>query len=231
MTLVDAIDEFSHEMSNACSPTCTKADLLALQLFKEQLLRAGNPALDAVPPLLRDFLSLRYVEAAPSIELPPPDDLIRLLSRLFESVATKTGEKVDDKCLPILEELSRTLPAALKIGESLSTHIATHGGAFSFPEFLTTFADGGRSSYDVDAPNGKGAGALESYFRILKVEGSRVELEDLISDERVWPVVFPDQVAQLIEPGYVMNLEIVRVNEEWQIAACGFTYPPGTDLP
>jgi hypothetical protein len=127
--------------------------------------------------------------------------------------------------------LSANLPRALEITAALSNHLAERGGAFSFPEFLTTFAEGGQSSYDIAvAGEGEGPGAVEGYFRVVRVEGSSVEVQELISEERYSPVICPAEVARLIEPFYIVNLEIVRVEEGWQIAACGFAYPPGTDI-
>jgi hypothetical protein len=124
-----------------------------------------------------------------------------------------------------------TVPRALEITAALSKHLTERGGAFSFPEFLTTFAEGGQSSYDIAvAGEGQGPGAVEGYFRVLRVEGSSMEVQELISEERYAPVICPDEVARLIEPFYIVNLEIVRVEEGWQIAACGFAYPPGTDI-
>jgi site-specific recombinase XerD len=66
--------------------------------------------------------------------------------------------------------------------------------------------------------------------RIIRVEGSLVEAEDLISEERVWPIIFPFEVAVLLDRAYVINLELVRTKEGWQIASCGFAYPPGTEI-
>ena len=62
------------------------------------------------------------------------------------------------------------------------------------------------------------------------MQGSAVEAEELISDDRVWPIEFPSDAASLLDVGYIVNLELVRKVEGWQIAACGFTYPPGTEI-
>jgi hypothetical protein len=93
---------------------------------------------------------------------------------------------------------------------------------------LTSFEEGGSSQYDIDVPGN--VGAIDGYFRIIRVEGSSVEAEELISDERVWPIVFPSEVAALLDDGYIINLELVRKPEHWQIAGCGFAYPPGTEI-
>jgi hypothetical protein len=62
------------------------------------------------------------------------------------------------------------------------------------------------------------------------VEGASVEAEELISEERVWPIIFPSEAAALLEDGYIINLELVRKPEGWQIAGCGFAYPPGAEI-
>jgi hypothetical protein len=102
------------------------------------------------------------------------------------------------------------------------------GGAFSFPEFLTSFEEGGSSQYDIDVPGN--VGAIDGYFRIIRVDGVLAEAEELISEERVWPIVFPFEVAALLDDGYIINMELVRKMEGWQIVGCGFTYPPGTEI-
>jgi hypothetical protein len=57
-----------------------------------------------------------------------------------------------------------------------------------------------------------------------------IEAVELISDERIWPIVFPEHVAGMLNDAYVMNLELVLDLGKWQIAGCGFTYPPGTEF-
>lgn len=73
-------------------------------------------------------------------------------------------------------------------------------------------------------------GAVEGYFRIARIEGSCVEAEDLISEETIWPIRFPGEIALLLRQDYIINLELVRAADGWQIAASGFCYPPGTKL-
>ncbi|HSE38485.1 MAG TPA: hypothetical protein VLG74_14365, partial [Blastocatellia bacterium] len=128
----------------------------------------------------------------------------------------------------MLNELRRSLPRALAITDALTAALRARGGAFTFPEFLTSFEEGGGSQYDIDVA-GK-VGAIDGYFRIVRVEGSVVEAEELISEERLWPIVFPAEAAELLEEGYIINLELVRNLEGWRIAGCGFAYPPGTEI-
>ena len=127
-----------------------------------------------------------------------------------------------------------TLPRADEISKLLSDWLRERGGAFSFPEYLTTFEEGGRSQYDIDdsadSDDSNEVRVLDGYFRILRVEGSLVEAEELVTGKRVWPIVFPSHVAVLLERAYTINLEVVRTGEGWQITGCGFAYPPGTDV-
>jgi hypothetical protein len=118
------------------------------------------------------------------------------------------------------------LPRAIEVFHRLSRNLA--GGAFGFAEFLTTFEEGGRARYDFDLAGE--VGAREGYFRVLKVEGCSIEAEEMITAARVSPVLFPEEVACLMEEGMVINLEIVRSKTGWQIIACGFVYPPGTEV-
>ncbi|HST22533.1 MAG TPA: hypothetical protein VLR90_15525, partial [Blastocatellia bacterium] len=88
--------------------------------------------------------------------------------------------------------------------------------------------EGGHSSYDLDEIGE--VGAIEGYFRITRIEGAMAEAEEVITEERVWPIIFPRDLASRLTNGYIINLELVRSKEGWQIAACGFAYPPGTDI-
>ena len=209
---------------------------------------------EITPSRLRDFLSRWYVEesasktgnsksvrreavsqanrralnADPADQVPNPQELLNSLSAFFEWADRQAGTNRVGGLSPIIQELRNSLPRALEITQALSNAIRERGGAFNFPEFLTSFEEGGSSQYDIDVP-GK-VGAIDGYFRILRVEGSSVEAVELISEERVWPIVFPSEVAERLDIGYVINLELVRNPQGWLIAGCGFAYPPGTDI-
>jgi hypothetical protein len=214
---------------------------------------------EITPSSLRDFLSRWYVEktcaskpndsqsvghdahsaasriprslkAQPteSDQVPEPHDLLDSLAEFFKWADQQAGTDQAAQYSPILIELSRSLPRALEITNALTSALRQRGGAFNFPEFLTSFEEGGSSQYDIDVPGN--VGAIDGYFRIIRVEGSSVEGEELISEERVWPIVFPSDVAARLEDGYIINLELVRKPEGWQIAGCGFAYPPGTEI-
>jgi hypothetical protein len=226
MNLVEAIDGFCRETRPA-SPHAH-----SIELFRDYL--SADPGALLSRPLtatLRDFLSRWYVEATASKHPPLPDAVLESLTIFLSWLDARDQTTLEAECSPLVHELSVSLPRALEITAALSKHLTERGGAFSFPEFLTTFAEGGQSSYDIAvAGEGEGPGAVEGYFRVLRVEGSSVEVQELISEERYSPVICPDDVAQLIEPFYIVNLEIVRVEEGWQIAACGYAYPPGTEI-
>ncbi len=212
---------------------------------------------DITPEDLRDFLSRWYVDRAgaskaadsgPAVReeqstatrisqplvnpvagaVPEPDDLLHSLSEFFKWADREAGTYRSAQYTPILEELSRNLPRALEITHALSRSLRERGGAFTFPEFLTSFEEGGSSQYDIDVPGN--IGAIDGYFRISRVEGSSVEAEDLISEKSVWPIIFPSQIASLLEEGDIINLELVCKPEGWQIAGCGFAYPPRTEI-
>ena len=232
MTLVEAIDEFSRDTRRVALPDPGSPHAESMDLLTDYLSsRADGELSCSIIALLRDFLSRWYLEATASRQVPLPSTILWSLSDFLRWCDARDQTSLEAECSPLFEELSITLPRSLEITAALSSHLAERGGAFSFPEFLTTFADGGQSSYDISvAGEGEGPGAVEGYFRIVKTEGSSVEVQELISEESYWPVVCPAEVARLVEPGYIVNLEIIRVQDGWQIAACGFAYPPGTDI-
>jgi hypothetical protein len=210
------------------------------------------------PVRLRDFVARWYVEEASALialrmigseagqiensgandsgsrspqqtgNLPGPIELLLDLERVIKWMNVQTSSGDAALCLSILSELQETLPHALEINHSLSKSLQERQGAFSFPEFLTSFEEGGSSQYDIDAIGN--IGAIDGFFRIIRVEGNLVEAQEVISDERIWPIIFPPVVAPLLNAAYVINLELVRDLEGWQIAGCGFTYPPGTEF-
>ena len=237
MTLAEAIDEFRRERqsgrADADSSQTDSADSAdSIDLFGHYLLtRQAGACASSLPDLLRDFFSRWYVEHKSSKQQIAPRTILSAIAGLLRWRDARDHSSLEADCSPLLYELSATLPRALDITAALSKHVAERGGAFSFPEFLTTFADGGQSSYDIAvAGDGEGPGAVEGYFRIVKVEGLALEVQELISEERYWPVLCPDEVARLVEPRYIVNIEIIRVDQGWQIVACGFAYPPATDL-
>jgi len=182
------------------------------------------------PPALRDFLARYYVElaSAKASEIPRPDEMILSMKEFFSWVDPDSQSVPTNERLKVIAELADTIPRALGIFITLSFHLSERGGAFAFPEYLTSFEEGGRSQYDLDA--GGEAGAMEGYFRIARIEGEKVEAEELITEDRVWPVIFPEDVALRLEPQQIINLEIILVSDAWHIASCGFAYPPHTEI-
>jgi hypothetical protein len=187
---------------------------------------------------LRDFLGRWYVDAAcgsrlPDAHQPPePREVLDSLIAFFKWADMELRGGVYERCFPLLAEMSTALPRAFEISKSLSSWLQERRGAFSFPEFLTSFEGGGLSHYDIDDTDDDGGDdrVLDGYFRILDVQGSLVEAEELITGNTVRPIVFPAHVAALLSQGYTINLEIVRMREGWQITGCGFAYPPGTEV-
>ncbi|HYP28177.1 MAG TPA: hypothetical protein VE262_15790 [Blastocatellia bacterium] len=250
MTIAEAISAFLARARgrDAESDDLTTHLLAPLNLLAGFLSDKGITALiDVTPPVLRDFISRWYVEeatlssrtegllyAAPEVSnavsghLPEPREFLRVLEAFFRWAGAHAETARPEELLGVVSGLGPTMPRAVEIGKALSRHVIERGGAFSFPEFLTSFEEGGQSQYDIDAPGD--IGALESYFRITRVDGALIEAEDVITGERVWPVLFPEAVARLVDPGFIINLELVRSPRLWRIADCGFTYPPGTEI-
>ena len=243
MTLAEATARFLDYARQHDSPV-TPQPQSSVRAQVLLLLRACFP-IDSVlseisPESLRDFLSRWYVERACALtandsnpsadpdQVPQPSDLLDSVAAFFKWADQQDGVDRFQKYSAILIELSRSLPRALEITSALTNALRRRGGAFGFPEFLTSFEEGGGSQYDIDVPGN--VGAIDGYFRIVRVEGSSVEAEELISEDRVWPIVFPSEVAALLVEGHIINLELVRKPEGWQIAGCGFAYPPGTEI-
>jgi hypothetical protein len=189
------------------------------------------------PDQLREALSRRFVEevtlrrlrgGSDEAEEMGPGAFLDALYSFFDWARGKGVLPLADKCSEVLAELRQTLPRAIMIGVSLSKELAERGVATSFPEFLTSFEQGGASRYDIDSADGRGV--IEGYFRIRRVENHHIEAEEIITEEIVWPVDFPPSTARLLSEGFIINMEIIRKSHAWQVFDCGFVYPPGTDL-
>jgi hypothetical protein len=257
MTLAEAtagfLDYIRPNTSTVTPQAHTRPHKQATQLLTAYF-SADSPLSDVTATSLRDFLGRWYTErtcasklsspeAVPdsttdlsfvssslpeSDQLPTPQELLVSIADFINWADKITGDEMTSRCSPMFMELSETLPRAVEINRVLTRWLQERGGAFTFPEFLTSFEEGGQSQYDIDTPGD--VGALEGYFRIIRVEGSGVEAEDLISEESIWPIIFPLEVAVLLDRAYVINLELVRTKEGWRIASCGFAYPPGTEV-
>jgi hypothetical protein len=258
MTLAEARAGFLDYIRQNLSTVTSQRQTLPYEQATQLLLSyysADSPLSDVTAASLRDFLARWYLEKActsklkvsesierdsttdsravslelgESDQLPAPQELLASMADFFKWADKNTGEELTARCSQTVTEFSETLPQAIEITRLLSSWTQERRGAFAFPEFLTSFEEGGHSQYDIDTPGN--IGALEGYFRIIRVEGSLVEAEDLISEERVWPIIFPSEVAVLLDRAYVINLELLRTKDGWQIASCGFAYPPGTEI-
>ena len=225
MTLAEAISNFIRFTKQ--KESSAEGSFPSLELLTTYF--SGTDLVESITPeRLRDFLARWYVEQASPSSSTDPHSLIDSLSHFFSWAGEHNSATTAGECLLVIKELEQNIPRALEITDKLSKHIAERGGAFTFPEFLTSFEGGGSSQYDLDAPGE--VGAIEGYFRITRVEGSTVEAINTISDERVWPIIFPEDVASLLRAGFIINLELVLSTEGWQIAACGFAYPPGAEV-
>ena len=233
MTLQEALSAFIGRINQNDSPddrdSYRHLSVDAIELLKDYSRAADLNSIDQITaPTLRDFLARWYVEGASNRKLPPPQILLSSLAAFFRWADEHCGARLAVECAPVMSELAESLPRALEITSALSKHLGGRGGAFGFPEFLTSFEQGGQSEYDI---GGRGeVSAIEGYFLIGRVEGARAEGIDIITDKRAWPIVFPEEAARLIGTGFIINLEIVRTGDSWQIAGCGFAYPPNTEV-
>jgi hypothetical protein len=182
--------------------------------------------------MLRDFLARWYVEraSAPSSgrQAPSPQALLDSIAEFLNWADEQCRIRVASECAAALSELRADLPRALEINCALSSHLGERGGAFGFPEFLTSFDEGGHSQYGIGEPGE--VRAVEGYFLIERVEQNRVEALEIVSDRRIGPIIFPEEVARLIGAGFIINLEVIRAGDFWQITGCGFAFPPNTEV-
>jgi len=256
MKLAEAIARFlDHHSPNAptVDPHIQSESPHQTLLLLTQFFPTDATLTEIAPSAIRDFLSRWYVEKSYDSKpvasrfddddrqsnnqsLPPQSidqlvealDLMNSIEALYKWFDQQTGGDQAVRVSPLLNELRRTLPRALAITNALTNALRQSGGAFSFPEFLTSFEEGGSSQYDIDVPGN--IGALDGYFRIRGVKDLLVEAEEMITEERVWPIIFPAEAAALLENDYIINMELIRKGEVWEIVGCGFAYPPRTEI-
>lgn len=224
----------------------------SLELFYDYF--SDIPLDEITPARLREFLSRWYLEEAvacstsqnPSTNFPDADMILASLSEFFRwidespinnfeterlaevGIQKPSSARLAQERFAVLQSLQEALPRAIEITRALSHHLANRGGAFAFPEFLTSFEEGGQSEYDIGDASSE-VSAIEGYFQILRVDGNRVAAEELITERRISPIIFPEEAARLLAADYLINLELVCVENHWQIVNCGFAYPPGTE--
>ncbi len=232
MRLSDCIADFITRAKHQKLSGNTSADksIHALELFNSYCSAvSANDSNNISSALVRDFARW-YIEETGDSEHSPlePQTLLDSLADFLRQAGEQTDIKIAQECRPVISELNESLPRAIEITRAFADYLSEHRGAFSFPEFLTSFEEGGHSQYDI-GPGGEAA-ALEGYFRIARVEANLIEAEDLITEERVWPVNVPDEVARLLRPDYIINLEIIRTRQGWEVAGGGFAYPPRTAI-
>jgi hypothetical protein len=203
----------------------------------------ANPALaELTPARLREFLSRWYLEEAcvrasagqQAADFPEARTLLQTLADFFGWLTTQGLQGNPEvvlahESLAVVKSLQTTLPRAIEITGALANALANRQGAFTFSEFLTSFEEGGHSEYDIGEKAGA-LGSIEGYCKVLRVDGVRVEAEELITGERLYPILFPAAVARLLDALYIINLELLRLEQRLQIVNCGFAYPPDTDL-
>jgi hypothetical protein len=239
MTLDTAIAQWLDSTARDDSASPADAESRALSLSALSQYFGGRCQLEELTPArLRDFLSRWFIEKAGPVSLrsgmhhltsgfPDPLTLINTLAAFIEWMANQTKVAMDES-MAVVAELRERLPRAFVISTRLAEWQSGRGGAFGFPEFLTSFEGGGRSQYDLDTAGE--ARSVEGYFRITRIDGTQIEAVEILSETTIAPIHFPEQIAALFELDYILDLELVRVENVWQVADCGFAYPPGVDL-
>ncbi|HEX5734368.1 MAG TPA: hypothetical protein VF131_16150 [Blastocatellia bacterium] len=229
MTLHEATSAFLDQIRRDHPPHRVEP----IELFDEYLRGADLISNDQLAAsTLRDFLARWYVEmaSAPAAhrKVSSPQILLGSIGEFLKWADEQAVLKIASEHEAVLSELQESLPRALEINSALSRRLGERGGAFGFPEFLTSFDEGGHSEYDIGEPGE--VRAIEGYFLVERVEQSQVQALEIVSDKRVGPIIFPEEVARLIGEGFIINLEIVRAGDSWQITDCGFAFPPNTEV-
>src|ERR1044071_435370 len=179
MTLAEATSQFVEAPRD--TSLSARSSQAALRLLSGYF-RKNTPITDLTLPGIREFLTRWYVDeaASPTNEVnpphelvPTPDELIDTLVQFFSWLDVKHGTDYSTRFSEILAKIRTSLPKAIRLTRVLAETFRQRKGAFSFPEFLTSFAEGGRSEYDIDVAGG--TTALDGYFRVAKVDGSSVE--------------------------------------------------------
>ena len=236
MTLAEATSLFIEAQATGHTSPSARSSQAALRLLSEYF-RKNTPITDLTLSGIREFLTRWYVDEAasptnevnsPNDLVPTPDELIDTLVQFFSWLDVKHGTNYSTRFSEILARIQTSLPKAIRLTRVLAETFRQRKGAFSFPEFLTSFEEGGRSEYDIDVAGG--TTALDGYFRVTKVDGSSVEAVELLTEDAIAPIDFPADVAETVEVGYVINLEMVREQNRWKILGCGFAYPPEFEI-
>lgn len=65
----------------------------------------------------------------------------------------------------------------------------------------------------------------DGYWEVLFSSDAHVILRGLVDGRMVGPVALPAAVVEVLEPGAVLNLLLVRGESTWQVVEHGFCYP------
>jgi len=230
MTLDEAVTKFlEHTRANSTHTTGVDPSSDLLQATARHFGRDAD-AKTISTERWRDFLSTTFVEMCFAGEIRAV--VIPVIPELFASfVAWWSSVELINDNLETIKRLGEQQIEALKaveLGARLADWNRSRRGAFEFPEFLVSFEQGGRSQYDIDDPGE--ARAVEGYFKITRIEDQFFGAEELISESVVWPIRLPSEAGLYFERGYVLNLQLVRAEDHWEIVDCGIVYPPGTRL-
>jgi hypothetical protein len=229
MGLAEVIESFLSQTS------CTAETRECITLLKSYMsdVERNNPFNS--PQDLRYFLGNWYLARCVGVtfgeKAPAPAAMLDAVAAFIEFATLRRDLKGENAAplLAVVSEFSITLPSAIDMSGRLIDYVSDKRGPFAFPEFLTTFEEGGRSEYDVDT-TGRPA-SLEGYFTILRIDGVNMEAEENITEKIVWPIVIPEPLAGCFKPGFMVNLELVRRSEGWVISGCGLVHPPGVPVP
>jgi hypothetical protein len=73
---------------------------------------------------------------------------------------------------------------------------------------------------------GAAAELVEDYCEVVARGRTRLVLRPLSAPAPIGPVAVPEELAAALDPGAIVNLQLARVEGEWNILGYGFCYPP-----
>ena len=222
MTLDEALSAFASSKETGSASV--------LSYLEPESLEFRNRPVDR--RLFLDCLCVSYVRSwtpTRNEDSPPvaPSQFLDDLARLIVWLSANREFPEHDECSETISDLRRTLPRAILLRQRLMGVIEDRHGPFTFPEFLTSFENGGRSEYDVDTPGE--LGVLEGYFQVVSVNPDII-VEELITERTIAPILLPGEAAALVEAGQILTLELIHSDRGWVIRECGNVFPPGTRI-
>ena len=224
MTIAEAVKQFRERSSasgGSSSWHCEPAFEALLAFAKDTRLKELE---QLSPSRIREFLGRWLIDVELGTSSPDRLDFSLTTDCLYEFFKTFKSPDIKER-LEAVRQMKEEVPKALEIAEALAREMANRPGPFPFSEFLTTFDEGGQTVYHGNSE----PKSLDSFFEIVDVKSMLLEARDLGTDVLL-TIVAPPGVTRVARAGFVLNLEVVRYSNRWEIVDYGAAYPPGINF-